>query len=65
MKARGYDAWDESAVIGHVSGTEAAPAVVVQLPDPKPTDPAPQPTPAPESDQIVMRMQDYMELMAS
>jgi hypothetical protein len=65
MKARGYDAWDESAVIGHVSGTEAAPAVVVQMTDPNPTDPAPQPAPAPEADQIVLRMQDYMELMAS
>ena len=39
--------------------------VVVQMPDPKPTDPAPQPAPAPEADQILAKMQDYMELMAS
>jgi hypothetical protein len=65
MKDRGYDALDESAAIGHVSGTVEAMAVEVQLPDQKPTDPAPQPAPAPEADQIVMRMQDYMELMAS
>ena len=66
MKDRGYDTSDDSAAIGHVSGTAEAPAAaVVQMPDPKPTDVASQPAPAPESDQIVMRMQDYMELMAS
>jgi hypothetical protein len=65
MKDRGYDALDESAAIGHVSGTVEAKAVEVQLSDPKPTDPAPQPARAPEVDQIVARMQDYMELMAS
>jgi hypothetical protein len=66
MKDRGYDTTDESAAIGHDSGTaEAVAAVVVQMSDPKPTDPAPQPAPAPEADQIVARMQDYMELMAS
>ena len=66
MKDRGYDTTEESAATGHDSGTaEAAAAVVVQMSDPKPTDPAPQPVPAPEADQIVARMQDYMELMAS
>jgi hypothetical protein len=66
MKDRGYDTSDDSAVIGQVSGTAEAPAAaVVQLPDPKPTDPAPPPAPAPEADQIVARMFDYMELMAS
>jgi hypothetical protein len=65
MKDRGYDSSNESAAIGHVSGTVEATAVEVQMPDPKPTDPAPQPAPAPEADEIVMRMQDYMELMAS
>jgi hypothetical protein len=66
MKARGYDTTDESAAIGHDSGTaEAVATVVVQMSDPKPTDPATQPAPAPEADQIVLRMQDYMELMAS
>ncbi len=56
---------DESAAIGHVSGTAEAPAVAVQMPDPKPTDPAPQTAPAPEVDQILAKMKDYMELMAS
>ena len=66
MKDRGYDTSDESAAIGHVSGTAEAPAVVVvQMPDPKPTDPAPQPAPAPDVDQIVAKMSDFMELMAS
>jgi len=65
MKFRGYDALDGSAAIGHVFGTVEATAVEVQMPDPKPTDPPPQPAPAPEADQIVARMQDYMELMAS
>jgi hypothetical protein len=63
MKDRGYDTTDEPAAIGHDSGT--AEAVVVQMSDPEPTDPAPQPAPAPKADQIVARMQDYMELMAS
>jgi hypothetical protein len=66
MKDRGYDTSDNSAVIGHVSGTAEAPvAAVVQMPDPKPSDLAAQPAPAPEADQIVVRMRDYMELMAS
>jgi len=66
MKDRGYDPSDESAAIGHVPGTEEVPAaVVVDLPDPKPTDPAPQPAPAPEVDQILAKMTDYMELIAS
>jgi hypothetical protein len=66
MKDRGYDTSDHSAVIGQVSGTAEAPAAeVVQMPDPKPSDPASQPAPAPEADQIVARLQDYMELMAS
>jgi hypothetical protein len=65
MKDRGYDSSNESTAIGHVSGTVEATVVEVQMPDPKPTDPAPQPAPAPEADEIVMRMQDYMELMAS
>jgi hypothetical protein len=65
MKDRGYDALDESAAIGRVSGTVEATAVEVQMPDPKPTDATSQPAPAPEADQIVMRMRDYMELMAS
>jgi len=66
MKDRGYDTANESAAICHDSGTAEAPAaMVVQLPDPKPSDPVPQPAPAPEADQIVARMQDYMELMAS
>ena len=66
MKDRGYDTSDDSAAIGQVSGPAEAPAaVVIQMPDPMTTDPAPQPAPAPEADQIVARMQDYMELMAS
>src|SRR6266542_2659936 len=65
MKDRGYDALDESAAIGQVSETAEAPAMVVQLPDPKPTDPAPQTAPALEVDQILAKMADYMELMAS
>jgi hypothetical protein len=65
MRDRGYDTADESAAIGHVSGTVEATAVGMQMPDPKPTFPTPQPAPAPEADRIVMRMQDYMGLMAS
>ena len=65
MKDRGYDALDESAVIGHVSGTEVAPAVLVQMPDPTTTDPGTQPAPAPDVDQILTKMSDFMELMAS
>jgi hypothetical protein len=66
MKDRGYDTSDESAAIGHVSGTAEAPvAVVVQMHDPKASDPATQPAPAPQPDQIMARMFDYMELMAS
>jgi hypothetical protein len=65
MKDRGYDGFDESAVIGHVSGTEVAPAVVAQMPDSTTTDPAPQLAPAPDVDQILAKMNDFMELMAS
>jgi hypothetical protein len=65
MKDRGYDSSNESAAIGQVSGMVEAPMAAVQMTDPNPTDPAPQPAPAPEADQIVARMQDYMELMAS
>jgi hypothetical protein len=66
MKDRGYDTSDESAAIGHISGTAEAPvAVVVQMHDPKASDPATQPAPAPQPDQIMARMFDYMELMAS
>ena len=66
MKDRGYDTSDESAAIGYASGTAEEPAAVaVNMPDPKPSDPAPQPAPAPEVDQIVARMSDYMELIAS
>jgi hypothetical protein len=65
MKDRGYDSSNESAAIGQVSGMVEAPMAAVQMTDPNPTDPAPQPAPAPEADQIVLRMQDYMELMAS
>jgi len=65
MKDRGYETTDESAANGHISGTADDPVAEVQMPDPKPTDRAPQPAPAPEADEIVMRMQDYMELMAS
>ena len=63
MKDRGYDTANESAAIGHDSGT--AEAVVVQMPDPTTADPAPQPAPAPDVDQILAKMTDYMELMAS
>jgi hypothetical protein len=65
MKDRGYDALDESAAIGQVSDPAEAPAMVVQLPDPKPTDPAPQPSPAHDVDQILTKMSAFMELMAS
>jgi hypothetical protein len=66
MKDRGYDTADESAANGYVSGTvEAAAAVVAQMSDPKPTDPVPQPAPAPDVNQILAKMNDYMELMAS
>jgi hypothetical protein len=65
MKDHGYDGFDESAVIGHVSGTEMAPAVVAQMPDSTTTDPAPQLAPAPDVDQILAKMNDFMELMAS
>jgi hypothetical protein len=65
MKDRGYDALDESAAIGHVSGTAETPAVAPHMPDPKPTDPAPQPTPAHDVDQILTKMSAFMELMAS
>ena len=65
MKDRGYDALDESAAIGHVSGIGEAPVEAVQMPEPKPTDPALQTAPAPEVDQILAKMADYMELMAS
>jgi hypothetical protein len=65
MKERGYDALDESAVICHVSGAEVAPAVLVQMPDPTTTDPGTQPAPAPDVDQILTKMSDFMELMAS
>jgi hypothetical protein len=65
MKDRGYDPADESAAIDHVSGTVVATAVEVQMPDPKPTDPAPQTATAPDVDQILAKMTDYMELMAS
>jgi hypothetical protein len=61
MKDRGYDTANESG--GHDSGT--AEAVVVQMPDPTTADPAPQPAPAPDVDQILAKMNDYMELMAS
>jgi hypothetical protein len=64
MKERGYDALDESAAIGQVSGIAEAHAIVVQLPDLKPSDLAPQPAPTPEVDQILARMSDYMELIA-
>ena len=60
MKDRGYDTSDDSAAIGHDSGT--AEAVVVQMPDPTTADPAPQPAPAPDVDQILAKMNDYMEL---
>ena len=65
MKERGYDALNESAVICHVSGAEAAPAVLVQMPDPTTTDPGTHPAPAPDVDQILTKMSDFMELMAS
>jgi hypothetical protein len=65
MKERGYDALDESAVICHVSRAEVAPAVLVQMPDPTTTDPGTQPAPAPDVDQILTKMSDFMELMAS
>jgi hypothetical protein len=66
MKDRGYDTTDESAAIGHDSGTaEAVAAVVVQMSNPKPTDPAPQTAPAPDVDQILTKMSAFMELMAS
>jgi len=65
MKARGYDSSNESAAIGQVSGMVEAPMVAVQMPDPTTPDPAPQPAPAPDVDQILAKMGDYMELMAS
>jgi hypothetical protein len=65
MKDRGYDTEDGSVAVGHVSGTEVAPAVVAQMPDSTTTDPAPQLAPAPDVDQILAKMNDFMELMAS
>jgi hypothetical protein len=65
MKDRGYNSSNESAAIGQVSGMEEVPMAAVQIPDQKPTDPAPQPAPAPDVDQILAKMNDYMELMAS
>jgi len=59
MKDRGYDTTEESAAIGHVSGTAGATAITVHMP------PAPQPAPAPDVDQILAKMSDFMELMAS
>jgi hypothetical protein len=35
------------------------------MPDQKPTDPVPPIAPAPDVDQILAKMTDYMELMAS
>jgi hypothetical protein len=65
MKDRGYDIADESAAIGHDSGTAEASIETLQMPDQKPTNPVPQTAPAPEVDQILAKMTDYMELMAS
>ena len=61
MKARGYDTTAEAAVTGNVSGIEAAPDTEVI----QPPDPAPHTAPAPEVGQILAKMSDYMELMAS
>jgi hypothetical protein len=60
MKARGYDTATEAAATGNVSGIEAAPNTVV-VPSP---DPAPHTAPAPDVDEILAKMNDYMELMA-
>ncbi len=65
MKDRGYDTTDESAAIGHDSGTAEAAVEAVQMPDPTITVPVPQPAPASDVDQILAKMNDYMELMAS
>jgi hypothetical protein len=64
MKDRGYDTADESA-IGDVSGTAEAPNAAIHMPDPETPDPAPQTASASEVDQILAKMTDYMELMAS
>lgn len=61
MKARGYDAATEVAVTGNVSGIEAAPDTEVI----QPANPATHTAPAPDVDQILTKMNDYMELMAS
>jgi hypothetical protein len=61
MKARGYDAATEAAATGNVSGIEAASNTLV-VPSP---DPAPHTAPAPDVDEILAKMNDYMELMAS
>jgi hypothetical protein len=65
MKARGYDTLLEAAATENVSGPAEAPGEAVQMPDQKPTDPVPPIAPAPDVDQILVKMTDYMELMAS
>jgi hypothetical protein len=61
MKARGYDTTAEAAVTGNVSGIEVVPDTEVI----QPPDPALRTAPAPDVDQILAKMGDYMELMAS
>jgi hypothetical protein len=61
MKARGFDTTTDAAATGNVSRIEAAPDTLVI----QPIDPVPQSAPVPEVDQILAKMTDYMELMAS
>jgi hypothetical protein len=61
MKDRGHD---ESAGTARVAEITNVPAAVVEFPNPQ-TDLVPQTAPANQADQIVARMFDYMELMAS
>ena len=61
MKDRGYD---ESAGYARVAEITNVPEAVVEFPNPQ-TDLVPQTAPANQADQIVARMFDYMELMAS
>jgi len=61
MKARGYDTLMEAAATGNAPGIEAVPHTEAI----QPSDPAPQIAPAPQVDQILAKMTDYMELMAS